>query len=291
MGLAVWAEAPDVPGNVCSDARLRGGRLTALAYPKGAPFGQAGWDMGIRFKNLSDLANKLNYSPASTPKHVCGNWVWSCPPIKKGQVTRLAIHVHGLPGKVFFSGQNRESLALTADNIRGFHKDLSAIGRCTAQSATILIVGCLAGQGADGTRLIKRLSGVWPGRQVVAFTTIGYVAGANQLRPGEACTEPGMRDTKETSRFLSWQQQQKHIGRAWNDLTRLPWASEKSPNAKVVRNGVVLKQPLTDIVVKPKKKLPAWLDKELWEARKNQPKAMRLLREREQKGLYYYFPK
>lgn len=242
MALAVWAEALDVPGHVCSDARLRGKKATAVSYPKGASFGQAGWDMGLQFSSLSDLAQKLNYNPVSTPKHVCGNWVFACDPIKRGQVTRLGIHVHGLPGKLFFSGEKNKKMAVTPANVSSFRSDLNAIGLCTSQSgSTILFMGCLAGQGTEGTRLLKAFSKVWPGRRIVAFSTIGFVSGGDQKRPGAACTEPGMRDTNNTSPVLSWAAQQSTYGPIWNNLKKLPWASEKSPHAKVVLNGTIVR--------------------------------------------------
>jgi len=213
-----------------------------LSYPKGTPFGQAGWDLGLQFSSLSDLANKLNYNPVSTPKHVCGNWFRDCDPIKRGQVRRLGIHVHGLPGRLFPSGQQKKNMAVHADNIGRFHKELHAIGLCTSRNdSTILLMGCLAGQGKEGTRLLRALSRVWPGRRIVAFSTIGFVSGGDQARPGERCTEPGMRDTSNIYPAMSWAQQQSTYGPIWKDLKKLPWASERSPHAKVVHNGTIVR--------------------------------------------------
>lgn len=306
MGYAIWAEAPDVPGSVCEDARLRGGKEKGLKYPQGKTFGQAGWDLGIHFKSLSDLANQLTRQPVL--------------PIKRGQVTRLAIHVHGKPGMIFPSGKNRKNLALTADNISSYHKDLHAIGLSTSRNSTILIVGCVAALGAAGDRLFEALCRVWPERRVVGFTTIGYVSGGDQKRPYTKCTEPGMRDTDSTSKMLTWELQQQEIGPIWKDLKRLPWASERSPNAKVFMNGKIIKKPKIDTVVKPNKKRPLREDKELYELWKKwkelkklqrdqkqatkqekrtmnqkivaiEVKLMNLMRDREDKGLYYELPK
>lgn len=238
MSLAIWAHAPDVPTEVCFDARV-GGKSGAPAYPGGVPKGQGGWDIGIRFSNLSDLADKLFRHPIATPRHLCGNWISDCPPIERGHVKRLAINVHGNPGMLYVNSQKNP--ALTPDNIANFHKDLHDIGLSTDQGSVILLMGCLAGQGREGTRLLQALSRVWPGRQIVAFSTIGFSSGGDMLRSGEFCTEPGMRDTDNTNPSLSWEMQQRDYGPLWKNLERLPWASEESPHAKVVRDGTILR--------------------------------------------------
>lgn len=295
MTVNVWAEAVDVPGHVCSDARLRGGNVEDVAYPKGTSFGQAGWNIGMTFKSLADLADKLYRKPKNES-------------IRRGQITRLGIHVHGTAGKVYFEGQKKKQSALTAANIQEYHEHLHDIGLSTRENATILIVGCLAGQGWEGRELLIKLSRVWPGRKVVAFTTVGYVAGAEQLRTGETCTEPGMRDTDSTSPALTWQQQQELYGPIWNDLAKLPWASETSPHAKVAMDGMIIRKPTGEKDDPPVERRPGWLDKELWYLWKNyqelkrsahpdnkkllqlQVQFMNLRRERARKGLHYVFP-
>ena len=61
--------------------------------------------------------------------------------------------------------------------------------------STILIMGCLAGQGEPGTELLKLLSSVWPGRIVVGFRTIGY-RHPGEMTKGAPNELPGMKDTK-----------------------------------------------------------------------------------------------
>jgi hypothetical protein len=155
-------------------------------------------------------------------------------------VSRLAIHAHGLAGKFFIDGKNADPL--TKDNIAARHKDLEDIGLATTPDATILLVGCLAGQRKEGTQLLQALSGVWPGRTVVGFVSVGYVHGGNMWRSGllTDCIEPGMRDTDHLYPSLSAKQQEDY-GKIWGDLTKLPWASENSPHAKIVKDGVVLR--------------------------------------------------
>ncbi|MGH6927527.1 MAG: hypothetical protein ACREEV_04345, partial [Dongiaceae bacterium] len=121
MALAVWADSPDVPTTVCFDARL-GGEAGGPTYPGGSTAGQGGWDVGIHFSDLGNLADKLSRMPVALPKHVCGNLYWDCPAIARGQVTRLAINAHGLPGHVYVAGEN--ATPLTADNVGLYHADL-----------------------------------------------------------------------------------------------------------------------------------------------------------------------
>jgi len=308
MGINIWCEARDIPGNVCSDARLRGGSSGSVEYPKGTPYGQAGWEFGFRFDSLEDLANKLYLKPLKTPSHV--------PTIGKGSVGRLGIHAHGLPGEIFFEGQDKKKDALTAKSLMRFSSHLRNIGLSTSQDATILFVGCLAGRGWEGRELLEALSKVWPGRKVVAFTTIGFVSGGDQKRPGdsEGCTEPGMRDTDNTSPLLSWADQQKAYGSIWKDLQKLPWASETSPHAKVAFNGKIIRKPKYENDDPPKSinYMPAWLDKALYQAWQNVKKLAKdpaskagpkkrelilaharlqtLIEERRRKGLHYKFP-
>jgi len=306
MGIKIWCEAKDIPGNVCSDARLRGGKSSGVDYPKGTTYGQAGWEFGFRFDSLADLANKLYLKPLETPSHVA--------PIRKGSVSRLGIHAHGLPGAIFFEGQDKKKDALTMKTLMRFESHLRNIGLSTSQDATILFVGCLAGQGWPGRELLEALSKVWPGRKVVAFTTIGFVSGGDQKRPGESCTEPGMRDTDNSSGVLGWAAQQSAYDSIWKNLQKLPWASETSTHAKVAFNGKIIRKPKYENDEPPStvNYMPAWLDKELYQAwqtvrklakdpgskagpRKRelilaQARLQTLIAERRMKGLHYKFP-
>ena len=55
--LAVWAAVFDVPIVPCLDARLEG-KPGGPPYPQGTLRGQGGWDMGLLFTSLNDLAVK-----------------------------------------------------------------------------------------------------------------------------------------------------------------------------------------------------------------------------------------
>lgn len=246
MPFTVWASSRDVPGVVCSDARLGGldpesrvpsrrhvGDGLPPLYPGGivddrpGGSGQGGWDRGISFSSLEDLARALSGHPFTA-----------------GSVSRLAINVHGLSGLLLVDGDGREGL--TADNCYRppFRTSVDKIGLATRRDAVILFMGCLAGQGPEGTRLLKQLSKSWPGRQVVAFTTVGFAPAGMMHRAGAGCTEPGMRDTDvEYAGFGPGANDPttRRLGEMWPNLQAMPWASERSPHAKIALRGLIVR--------------------------------------------------
>lgn len=256
MSLAVWADSPDVPIKVCVNARLRGEK-THPKDPNAKTYGQGGWDIGLHFTNLSDLASQVIRLISQTPAHICAAPYTAkysltgrryCPP--QGLITRLAINAHGVPGTVYAGGSPRsdmatdpvkEALAISPENIPNIIPSLKQIYYATAPDSTILLMGCLAGQHNSGNDLLKSLSTVWPDRRIVAFTTVGYQWGGDMLRPGQGCAEPGMRDSMAIS-SKSQGSKQKSLSVNWNNLLMMPWATEESPGAKVFKNGVMTKE-------------------------------------------------
>ena len=246
MAVNVWAESRDVPNSVCSDARLAAGSAGPIEYPEGSPHGQAGWDIGLRFEDLKDLAKKLGG-------------------VKKtnGAIGRLAIHAHGqMNGVLYVEGAAREKNALTPESLQVNKEALNVIGSCIPAGGIVLLMGCIAGLGPGGSRLVKGLSKLWPGISVVAFTTIGYVNTADMLRKSR-CTEPGMRDTRSSNPTDPATQERVYKAQ-WNDLRKLPWQSEKSDSAKIAVNGAITKGS-KDEGGEPES-MPYWLDRELSDA-------------------------
>lgn len=258
MPLAVWADAVDVPTRVCADARL-GGATSQPANPDGQLNGQGGWDIGLRFANLTDLAAQLEQLLVTLPSYMCTdssfNWSWppkwTCPAV--GKVTRLAINAHGEPGRLYAGGTPDSNLtedpraerqAISVKNLPSMVVDLQRIHDATAPEATIFLMGCVAGQTTAGTELLKALSQLyWPDRRVVGFTTTGYQAGNRMLRPGnEICMEPGMRDTLDINQSAPASQASLDRIDLWNDLNMMPWASDTSPGAKIAENGQIIRQ-------------------------------------------------
>lgn len=234
--LSVWAYHTDF-GTLCRNAQLDEG--TGLSYPQGNKQGQADWHVAIPFKTIEDLSQKL-LNGVPMPRQYCGNFFRDCDPIGRGEIVRLAIMAHGSKGgKVMVNGRSASSF-LTPETVPAFHDALHNIGLYTRQTSIILLMGCLAGQGLEGTRLLILLSRVWPERKVVGFSTLGYRHPGAMKRPGEPCELPGMRDTdgwdEIAAKPATWDKQ-------WSDFTTLPWASETSPHAKVSLNGSILSPP------------------------------------------------
>lgn len=233
--LNVWAYNTDF-GTLCRWGQLD--QATGLAYPKGNQQGQAGWDVTIPFDSLKDLAARLSKG-VPMPKQYCGNYLYDCAEIARGEIVRLAIMAHGNQGGVWLpNGKSRE--ALKPDTVAGYHADLHTIGLYTQESATILLTGCLSAQGEPGARLLGVLSGIWPGRKVVGFTTVGYRHPGMMKRRGEACELPGMRDTDATDELYADRQL---FDSLWSDLEKMPWSGEQSTHAVVVKDGTVMRCP------------------------------------------------
>lgn len=168
---------------------------------------------------------------------------------------RLAIYAHGQPGKIYLGGRplglggndtEKELLAVSVANLANISAGLQRIYGATEQHATILFMGCLAGRGKRGDDLLAALSGHWPNRTIVAFTTVGYALGHKMHRADGNCMEPGMRDT-EYLYSGPLEGQQDEAKERWNDLEWMPWASENSPNAKIIKNGQFLRRPIRDL--------------------------------------------
>jgi hypothetical protein len=234
--IAVWAENIGAPGSPCEDARLRengslfGGSLSKRTFPDGTKQGQAGWDRGINFNHLGNLVTQLTITPT---------------PAQPGQVFRLAICAHGAPGEFEIDGRGKKTLnAKRIKTIKPLRNLLKEIGTVLSDDAVVLLMGCSAGAGPLGSDLLIELSKIWPNRKVVGFTRV-MTFGWGRKRLGEQCSEPGYRDTNDTTECPGTTTQRetceiRRYGKDWDDLTKLPWGSESSPHAKVARNGRIL---------------------------------------------------
>jgi hypothetical protein len=243
----VWASHTDF-GNVTANP---GKYLKDLKYPSGDSRGQGGWNVPLRFANLDDLAAQLERGVKVLdefyPSDVGSR---GAPPIRRGEIARLAIMVHGTQGGRLMVNGKVSPRQLAADTIRDYQTALTKIGLFTKpQLSTILFMGCLAGQGDPGTRLLAGLSRVWPGRTVVGFTTIGYrhPGAMTPVASDYGAELPGMRDTDIPSGIFVGPSALQKLDAAWNDPAKLPWASEESLHAKVLRDGVVVRCPAGEV--------------------------------------------
>jgi Domain of unknown function (DUF4347) len=246
----VWADSGSARGIICFDARLESGSWKGAPYPEGSTRGQAGWDVGIRFGDLANLASKLKTD--KTPSHVCGNWWRDCPPIRPGQIYRLAISGHGAPG-IF---QTTSTEFLDASNVTTTHKStLEEIDKMLSDDAIVLLTGCNSGKGSTGSLLLQELSKIWQGKKVVCFTKV-MTYGWGRMRSGASCSEPGMRITEYDQECYGSEAQRENCEREryspiWQDLKKLPWGSEYSSYAKIALNGTIIQDPEKPVVPKP----------------------------------------
>lgn len=247
--VAVWASGPGTPTSVCEDARLTGepGRTRSTSS------GQAGWDLGVNFTTLTDLATKL--STLELPEWLLGpfpalnegRWFAGEPArrIMHGEIRALAINAHGEHNHLRTSGSTQAGLrpSTMTENLG----DLTTIGRFLAPDATVYLMGCVVvPPDVQQARLLFALSRRWSGRRMVGYQTVGYQAGGEMKRSSlesflESCAEPGMRDGDQTSATLSQGQRDAVYGSRWNRVSPdyrvgLPWATEWSPHAVVVRS-------------------------------------------------------
>jgi hypothetical protein len=242
----VWAFHTDF-GTLCRDARLD--TTTGLSYPEGDQQGQADWHVAVPFGRLDELAKKFT-GGISMPSHFCGNLFQDCDPIQRGEVVRLAIMAHGNKGAIVAVNGKADPEVLYPDNVDSFHSSLHTIGLFTREKSTILFASCLAGQGDAGTRLLVALSKIWPARWVVGFSTVGYREPGMMKRRGEPCELPGVRDTDATDELYVDSRQKLRFAKQWNDFKKMPWTSEGSINAKVVRDGIVGRCPPGELCTK-----------------------------------------
>jgi hypothetical protein len=73
---------------------------------------------------------------------------------------------------------------------------LSEIGSVLSSEDVVLLMGCNAGKGFQGSDLLIELSKIWANRKVVGFTKV-MAFGWARMRLGEFCSEPGYRETNE----------------------------------------------------------------------------------------------
>lgn len=249
--ISVWASHTRAHLNFADpDARLPnpgGGDQT---------FGQDGWNVGFNFSSFRSLASKLSRGQFELPSFICGNRISGCGPIGKFQVHRLAIEAHGAPGIVdidgVFDSARAADTALQTDprflsaltlRSRKYDVEITQIGERLHENSVVFFMGCRIASGPFGEEFLKEMSLRWFGTRIVAIKSIGVSDEGRQARPFSqgSSSFPGMRDT----RFPNHKQPggpERDFERleVWNDLARLPWASDRSPHASVAFKGVMI---------------------------------------------------
>jgi hypothetical protein len=196
----------------------------------------------MRFASLQELESKLRTSISENG----GN-----------KVERLAIDVHGMPGHIDVDGklgsgalsilnnpnlsnEQKEELIQTKSfgvtTFAQYKPQFTLVAQHLAPNATLIFMSCNMGAGSLGSEILKKLSAeIFRGVRVVAFIKIG---GSGQIAV-KSCMLPGMKVTESTIESGSGEEAQ----RRWLAVKGDPWASEKSPGAKVALNGNIIKNP------------------------------------------------
>lgn len=252
MRANVWAACFDTPqSQICIDARLgeHEPRRTFLGQRTGPEivysdrvWGQAGWDIGVRFRSLPELTRQLSSLRFPTTRFAAAH------PVLRGEIAQLAINAHGEPGTSFVSGERHRPDSLRLETLERYESELRTIREMTSEGALIYFMGCelAAGHGAE---LLARLSGgVWSGRYVIGFRHRGYAHAGGMTRPRGLehaegygyCSEPGMRDGDSIG---SSGQRRDGSHPNWSRLDLLPWATYRSRSAVMAYRGAIIGAP------------------------------------------------
>lgn len=221
----------------------------SIEYPKGDGHGQAGWDIAVPYDNIANLADKLDAGVIlhkETKRRFGPRYSQA---IQPGEILRLGIMSHGDQGGRWFANPKKHYFPLMAkpqaeaETVDDAADALKRIGKYVKPSgSTIVLVGCMAGQGKGGTELLMALSALWPNTYVVAFDVIGY------RFPG--VMSKGLAGNGEYSGMkLTWYRSEVEYAGGGEDKIRakwdqLEWASEYSKDhAKIVLDQKVLHWP------------------------------------------------
>jgi hypothetical protein len=231
----------------------------SIEYPRGDSRGQAGWDITIPYENITNLADILDRGVTMKGETKRRFGPRYSDPIRPGEVARLGIMAHGdQDGQWFVNGKDGHPVGsgkeyyfplmanphAQAESVEAAAAVLRRIGRYMKSfGSTIVLVGCMAGQGRGGTALLMALSAIWPRTFIAAFDVVGY-------RHSSAMTEEGNRgDGEYAGMKLTWYRSELECASEpeakllakWNQME---WASEYSKeHAKIVLNQEVVQWP------------------------------------------------
>lgn len=228
------ARLQDKSGNLCTEDEV---------------FGQAGWHVGLLFKNFDDLLEILE--KGSLPHFTCGYDWYRCPPCKPGQIRNLALNGHGDAGLFDIECERKTAdlnhqgtcpNSLRAATISSWRGHLRRLEKFLASDATVYFMACLTGQGDIGDSFLKALSVELSGRRIVAFTKVLYSSHNRQGRSfSHNGDNPGARVTEYVTEGSPSEQTKRYGDDAtWNNLKTLPWAGSDSPHAKWAKDGKIV---------------------------------------------------
>lgn len=232
-------------------------------------YGQDGWDVGLDFANFEDLGEKLGNKKFILPSFIDEPRDWrgehgfkklknvfsDYGPIEENQITRLAIFAHGAPGGLDIDGSVGRDMdgavatdptMLNVTTIGKYSKQFDQIQKVLAFRAKVFFMCCLTGAETVGDEFLKAVSVRWQDKEitVIGFRSVLYCNGAAQAKKGSSGSSafPGARETHYSNNKVVGAPTRYYEGTGWNDLTTLPWASERTPHATQAFKGFILKQ-------------------------------------------------
>lgn len=244
----LWAAGTATPDTVADDPRLPN------PGAGDTPEGQDGWDMGLNYNSLRRLARLIG-GDLELPERLGGGQIGN------NQLRRLGIVAHGAPGVLDVDQRTRSNTfgavdpdpltSLTFDTFGSFRPDLELLGEGLARNAVVVFGACrlaerkLDPSGFDGEELLKAISRLWKTVTLVAIRTIATTTTTNRHSiplSNPKRTFAGMRDTRHPRGNQTGAAREADTVSLWNDLNFLPWLSETSPHATLVRDGSVIRR-------------------------------------------------
>jgi hypothetical protein len=242
----LWAAGINTPLRCLEDdARLEEGERSA-----DQTYGQNNWQVALEFRNFANLAEQLGGDGFSLPRFARGGSEF----IEEIQIARLGILAHGAPGAVDIDGAAGTNLEAGATDLTLMNQltlpryaaDFSKIERVLQPRAKVFFMCCLTGAGAVGEEFLKAVSLLWAEKEIMVFgfRTVLYQSINQKKRDGSGSCYPGARETH----YDTLKPQGTNMVRyyetldAWNNLSVLPWASERSPHNVMAYKGVIVNQ-------------------------------------------------
>jgi hypothetical protein len=242
--IRVWAAGIKTPLRYQDpDGRLNEGERASDQF-----YGQTGWDVSMEFRDFAHLADLLGGGAFDLPNFVCGNMFFSCGPIVENQIDKLGILAHGAPGAVDVDGAVGTNLDAGATDptlmneltLSRYAADFAKIERVLRPRAKVMFMSCLAGKAQVGENFLKAVSLLFAAKDVLVygFRTVLYQK-VDQKKSGSNCF-PGARETHYDTISQGQGTKYYETPNAWNDLSALPWASERSAHCVMAYKGSIV---------------------------------------------------
>jgi hypothetical protein len=162
----------------------------------------------------------------------------------ESRITTLGILAHGDLGGRLYIGNDM----VDWDTIAGYRNQLGELTRYLDSNADVLILGCVFGADALGSAMLRELSKILPGRKIIGFNGINTVASLNPDKDSFVWDpEIFTSNAKDKDQYAAWQRMKK---------IKEVRADAKAGQAKIAKDGVIIKWPDDEQKKKPDTRLP-----------------------------------